>query len=174
LAIDRAKGRYICFLDCDDYLTQDSLKLRVELLSLSKVVVVFGPYYRLENDAFLNPVPAKETVSFDDMLRRNMIGNLTGMYDSGLIGKVFQKDIRHEDYLMWCDILKLSNCAISTGSDYLGVYRVSSKSLSGAYKFVLGSSLSGDSININAGTNSFCVASTNISYSSLCLFISLS
>jgi teichuronic acid biosynthesis glycosyltransferase TuaG len=131
LAIERAKGRFICFLDCDDYLSKDSLKFRVELLSSTDETLVFGPYFRLERGEVFVPVVTKDYVTFNDMLRRNMIGNLTGMYDSQRVGKIYQKDIRHEDYLMWCEILQSCNRARSTGGNFLGVYRVSSSSLSG-------------------------------------------
>jgi len=130
-AIKLAKGRFLCFLDCDDYLVQDSLRRRVDLLLAGAAPVVFGPYLRFEGGSHFNPVPSRETVSFKDMLKRNLIGNLTGMYDSKKVGKIFQKDLRHEDYLMWCEILKVCDFAKSTGCDYLGVYRVSSDSLSG-------------------------------------------
>ena len=131
LGIERAKGRFICFLDCDDYLTLDSLRRRVDILNSTDVSVVFGPYFRLVNNIHFSPVLANDYVSFKDMLRRNLIGNLTGMYDSHKIGKILQKDIPHEDYLMWCEILQSCDYAKSTGGDSLGVYRVSSKSLSG-------------------------------------------
>lgn len=42
------------------------------------------------------------------MLLSNFIGNLTGAYNKDIIGKVYQKNKGHEDYIMWLDILKKS------------------------------------------------------------------
>ena len=47
-----------------------------------------------------------EVITYNNMLQSNHIGNLTGIYDSTQIGKVYQQEIGHEDYLMWLTIVK--------------------------------------------------------------------
>ena len=126
-----SRGRYICFLDSDDYLVHDSLKLRLDFLKHSEIPIVFGSYLRLERNSQLRPVLVRRDITMNDMLRRNMIGNLTGMYDSQRLPKLLQRDIRHEDYLMWCELVKMSGKAKFIPDCYIGVYRISSNSLSG-------------------------------------------
>lgn len=131
IGIEKAKGRYLCFLDSDDFLTINSLALRVNALQKNESPIVFGPYLRMEIDGRFTEVKPPHVVDFNDMLRKNMIGNLTGMYDTWKVDKVFQKNIKHEDYLMWCELIKMGGRAESVEESFLGVYRISPYSLSG-------------------------------------------
>ena len=56
---------------------------------------------------------------------------MTGAYDTEKVGKVFQKDVHHEDYLMWLEILRGGFSAISTNT-VEAVYRESKSSVSGS------------------------------------------
>lgn len=126
-----AKGRYIAFLDCDDYLLPNSIASRVKALEMTGCGLVYGPYLRLHPDGSFSYRSAKKTINFRSMLNKNQIGNLTGMYDSTKFGIMFQQCIGAEDYLMWCSLVRSSGFACSTGREPLAVYRVSSSSLSG-------------------------------------------
>ncbi|EAM2846528.1 glycosyltransferase family 2 protein, partial [Salmonella enterica] len=56
-------------------------------------------------------------------------GNLTGIYNASIIGKVYQKDIGHEDYLMWLTIVKKTNLVYCVQKN-LARYTVSETGLS--------------------------------------------
>jgi teichuronic acid biosynthesis glycosyltransferase TuaG len=129
--LSAASGRFICFLDSDDYLLPGSISRRVKTFCEKNAKIVYGSYLKLLPNGSFSLKSAPTRVSLSEMLRKNYIGNLTGMYDADFFGKVQQEPIRHEDYLMWCRFLKLEKYAYSTDSDPLGVYRVSSNSLSG-------------------------------------------
>lgn len=131
LGIAAANGKYICFLDSDDLLSSDSIKLRVSLAEENAVDVVYGAYHRLESTGSLYLVIPPGRVSYTDMLKKNYIANLTGLYNVASLGKRLQKHIKHEDYLMWSLMLRDVDFAYSVGSHSLGIYRVSSSSLSG-------------------------------------------
>lgn len=126
-----ANGKYVCFLDSDDYLLPGSIRRRVALAAKNSLNLVFGSYVRLLPNGETSIVSAPRKVAYRDMLKKNYIGNLTGFYDAEYFGRIFQDSVRHEDYLMWCTMLQRIDFAYSTGAEPLGVYRVSSKSLSG-------------------------------------------
>ena len=53
---------------------------------------------------------------------------MTGIYDCEVLGKFYQKDIGHEDYLMWLKILAKTDCICV--KDVLASYSISETSLS--------------------------------------------
>ena len=55
-------------------------------------------------------------VNYGQLLKGDCIGNLTGIYDTFKVGKVFQKEIHAEDYLMWLEILKKGFIAKNTNT----------------------------------------------------------
>ena len=63
-------------------------------------------------------------------MKGNCIGNLTGVYDTQKVGKVLQKHIHHEDYVMWLQILSQGWTAQNTKTCE-AVYREQRKSVSG-------------------------------------------
>ncbi len=130
LGIEAAQGRFIAFLDCDDYLIEDSLYRRLEVIERTGYSSVFGSYLRLKQDGTTSKREPKTKVSYSSMLMKNYIANLTGMYDTTKIGKIYQREFGHEDYLMWLEVLKSGGKCISAGPYPLAVYRVMPGSLS--------------------------------------------
>ncbi len=129
--IEVAAGRFICFLDSDDYLLPNSIANRISFLIDKNLHVVYGSYYRLLTDGSFVHNTAVSRISYADMLKRNYIGNLTGLYDVSAIGKIYQKNVGHEDYLMWIEISRKVPYIYSVSDSPIAVYRVSSNSLSG-------------------------------------------
>lgn len=127
--ISVAQYPYISFLDSDDYWSADKLESFYQYFQKG-YSVLYSFYTRFNEEATLNLVKAPLEISYKDLLKGNCIGNLTGAYDSHKIGKVYQKNIRHEDYLMWLEILKKTDLAKCIPHN-LAFYRVSNSSLSG-------------------------------------------
>jgi teichuronic acid biosynthesis glycosyltransferase TuaG len=127
-AMEIATGRYIAFLDSDDIWTDNKLSLQFSAFN-NGAKIVFGSYRRIFSNNTYQIVRAKADINEHIFKYYNPIGNLTGAYDR-TIGIVPQKNIRHEDYLMWYELVSRSKRAIGL-KDILGNYRVSASSLSG-------------------------------------------
>lgn len=133
IGIQMTTGRYIAFLDCDDKWLPLKLERQLPLFENSDTAVVFSWYKKMDEDGNLHnrPVCSPKQVRYKNLLGGNVIGNLTGIYDTSKVGKVFQKQIHHEDYLMWLGILCSGYIAVNTNT-VEAVYRESKHSVSGS------------------------------------------
>lgn len=128
--LEKATGKYICFLDSDDYLTKDSIEKRVKHLISTKTLVTYGNYIRF-NSKSQKLISPPDKIDKNNIYHQNHIGNLTGMYDAEVIGKIYQENIGHEDYEMWIQIIKKANfICLKTKNINLGFYRIGNKTIS--------------------------------------------
>lgn len=118
IGINNATGRYIAFLDCDDMWCSSKLENQIALINDDKVAVVYSFYKKMNSKGeFKNKiVKSPVQVNYGQLLKGDCIGNLTGIYDTFKVGKVFQKEIHAEDYLMWLEILKKGFIAKNTNT----------------------------------------------------------
>lgn len=126
-----AKGRFISFLDSDDIWASTKLTEQVPLFEDDKVVVVYSNYEKMDEEGHRNNriVRAPRRLNYAILLRGNAIGNLTGIYDTQKVGKVKIKDIHHEDYVMWLEILSKGGIGLNTNTS-TALYRLSKTGVS--------------------------------------------
>lgn len=131
VGIEKANGRYIAFLDCDDIWISSKLQKQIPLFAERDCGVVFSYYKKIDEKGSIisNSIVSPKVVSYKKLLNGDCIGNLTGVYDTKKTGKVFQHEIHAEDYLMWLEILKKGFYAKNTNT-LEGYYRISSSSTS--------------------------------------------
>lgn len=132
IGIENAKGRFIAFLDSDDLWLPTKLEHQLPLFEMKNVAVVYSYYAKMNEDGMLQNrlIESPLIVDYKYLLKGDCIGNLTGMYDTEKVGKIYQKNIHHEDYLMWLEILKRGFCAMNTKTCE-AFYRVQKTSVSG-------------------------------------------
>jgi len=132
MGITEAQGQYIAFLDCDDKWLPSKLENQLKLFEDNNCVVAFSYYKKMDENGNIHDsvIYSPANVKYNKLLNGNCIGNLTGMYDSAKVGKIYQKSVHHEDYLMWLEILKSGLVAKNTNT-VEAVYRESKKSTSG-------------------------------------------
>lgn len=131
IGIKYATGRFIAFLDCDDIWLSSKLENQLPLFEDQNCAVVFSFYEKINelSEICSSVIRSPKYVFFKDLLKGDCIGNLTGIYDTQKVGKVFQKEIHAEDYLMWLEILKKGYSANNT-TTLEAQYRVTSNSIS--------------------------------------------
>lgn len=131
IAIQRAAGRYIAFLDSDDLWLPDKLQKQLQFMAGNRLAFSYTSY-RL-GDSENNPLGVlitKPSVTYEDLLKTCDIGCLTVMYDTQKLGKVYLPNItRGEDYALWLEILR--KIKIAKGMvEPLAVYRIHDHSIS--------------------------------------------
>lgn len=138
LAIDKATGRYIAFLDSDDLWHPE--KLEAQILFMKEREIAFSyTFYQLMNERgeHLNKtIEPPVEMTYHKLLMSNRIGCLTVVYDSDKLGKVFMPDIRkRQDYGLWLEILRREKFGYGLART-LASYRVRTASVSSS-KFQL-------------------------------------
>lgn len=105
--IKSAKGIVIGFCDSDDEWL--STKLECQLNELNSFDIVCSNYTLYKNETSKKIIYDKEFILYSDMLKFNLIPNSSAIYNAGKLGKVYQKNIGAEDYLMWLELIKRSD-----------------------------------------------------------------
>ncbi|TYB96326.1 MAG: glycosyltransferase family 2 protein [Kosmotoga sp.] len=130
-AIKLANGRYIAFLDSDDLWKKNKLKKQLEYMKNNDFAFTFTRYQKInENGEKKGHISVPKKVNYKELLKHNVIGCLTAMYDIRAIGKVYMPDIlRRQDYGLWLRILKKVKYAYGLDEN-LAYYRVRKNTVS--------------------------------------------
>lgn len=129
--IEKAKGKYIAFLDGDDLWKPDKLKKQVRFMENENISFSFTDYDRIDDlGNFIEVVRLSQSVlSYEDLLEENKIGCLTAVYNQSSLGKVYMPNLRkRQDYAMWLKILKYTKAYKLDES--LAEYRIRENSIS--------------------------------------------
>lgn len=109
--IDKSKGRYLCFIDADDQ--WDYNKLEVQMKYMKEKDIAFSYHsYEFANEECIpmgKKVIAKETLTYHQCLKNNIISTITVMFDLKKMDKELIKmpDLKYvEDTATWWKILR--------------------------------------------------------------------
>lgn len=132
-AIQNAKGRYIAFLDSDDLWKKEKLQKQIQFMQQNGYAFTYTSYghFKETKENVQNQVQIPKSLNYNQALKGNQIGCLTVMLDRKQIQNIRFTTQKHEDYILWLNILKQGITAYGI-QESLALYRTgNSKSISG-------------------------------------------
>ena len=109
IAIEKAGGRFIAFLDSDDVWVVEKLEKQIAFMKAKGAALSYTAYEKMDEQGrlFNRIVSVPSTINYEGLLSASVIGCLTAVYDTKIVGKVFMPDIiKRQDYGLWLRILR--------------------------------------------------------------------
>lgn len=123
-SIEKAKGRWIAFLDSDDLWEPNKLEKQIRFMEENSYAFSYHEYVEIdEQDNLLGVyVSGKKHVGKFDMFSCCWPGCLSVMYDASKIGLIQINDIKkNNDTAMWLKVIRKADCYLLP--ETLGKYR---------------------------------------------------
>ncbi|KAB1515172.1 glycosyltransferase family 2 protein [Photobacterium damselae subsp. damselae] len=131
IAIGKAQGRYIAFLDSDDLWYPEKLEKQIKFMQNNELAFSYTSYDLInESGDKLNKVVKSVTsINFNGYMKNTIIGCLTVMIDRSKVKPFLMPNLRSShDMALWGDIMKNNDIKAYGMSDVLSSYRLVSTS----------------------------------------------
>ncbi len=109
LSLEKANGKFITFLDADDFWEPDFLQEMVTFMKKENAELAYSNYSRCDEQLKpqIEDFKADKEVTFSNLLKTCRLSLLSSMYDSSRVGKeYFPVGSKREDHVMWLNLLK--------------------------------------------------------------------
>lgn len=130
-AVDVATGRYVAFLDSDDYWLPGKLARQLEFMAARDAAVSFTRFRRISQDGsqvgHLISIP--DRLDYRGLLCNTALATSTVIVDRERTGPFRMTNTYYDDYALWLDLLKRGHVAHGLQEDLMR-YRVVGQSVS--------------------------------------------
>jgi len=113
-ALNHARGRYIAFLDSDDYWRPDKLEKQIDVFREKRCPLVYSAYEKVDENGNRQGrfVSVPSHIDYSGLLNATVIATVTAIYDTESVGRILMPDIRmRQDYALWLKILRMGGVA---------------------------------------------------------------
>jgi teichuronic acid biosynthesis glycosyltransferase TuaG len=131
-ALSMAAGRYIAFLDSDDLWKPEKLQKQLDFLTNQNAPFTFSFYECIDEAGkpLHKRIEAPLKLRYWQLFFCNFVGNLSGIYDTQVFGKIPISNLRkRQDWMVWLTILRKIKVAQPV-PESLVFYRVRNDSIS--------------------------------------------
>ena len=111
VGVQISRGDWIAFLDSDDFWESNKLESQLRLAEKTGGKFIYGEYSHISEEGSLGArIRCSDFINYEQMLMGSEIGCLTVMIYAEVMKKYRFKNVFHEDYILWLEILK-NDCA---------------------------------------------------------------
>lgn len=131
MGIENAKGRWIAFLDSDDYWLPNKLELSLEFAKKHNAAIIFTGFRRINADGSKvgQYIPVPNTLNYKDFLGNTAIATSTVLIDTIKHQEIRMKSVYYDDFVCFLEILKKGFIAYGLDEDLMR-YRIINGSIS--------------------------------------------
>lgn len=128
--IDIAKGKYISFLDSDDFWDVKKTEIQVQKMEDENLLITHGDYFFIkETGEIIKQIETSEEIDYRKLLKGNQFKTMSMMMNKTLILNKRLPLVKHEDYAFFLDLLR-EEVVSKKASNSLSMCRLREKSVS--------------------------------------------
>ena len=130
-ALENSTGRYVAFLDIDDYWLPGKISLQLDFMRANDAVISFTGFRRISEDRSRTGrlVRIPKRLSYSQLLGNTAIATSTVIIDRSRTGPLRMQPVYYDDFVLWLSLLRQGHIALGLNEDLMR-YRVVGKSVS--------------------------------------------
>lgn len=132
VALSRAQGQFVAFLDADDLWMPNKLEIQIDYMLRNKCPFCYADYEKMTAEGKRSGrfVLLKKSTSYWDMLESNSVPCLTVVIERAVIGNLRFREVPQEDMVFWLELMKRKDIVAQNVGEVLAIYRGSRHSRS--------------------------------------------